>query len=131
MMVYLAMKLKDSDIDNWPSTWKIIPEDIKYGKSLINIFKLYIKDIRERNLSIKTINDHIDNLWLLGGFAIKQININPDLRKRNPAILLSRYIDFIDGPLIQDLSEYEQESFNRTCRNFYKYLVENKLKKMI
>jgi hypothetical protein len=125
------MNYKDNDIDNWPKTWAFIPDDIKPGIGLINIFKPFIKYLKSCKLSSKTINEHIDNLWLLGGHIIKQSNINPDFREIDQLLLLPRYIDSMDGPSMQDLSEYEQESFDKTCRKFYKYLIENDLMRLL
>jgi len=125
------LKYKDSDIENWPNIWAGVPEDIEYGKMLTKLFKTFIKFLKDRQLSARTINDHIDNLWVLGGFIIKEINLHPDRRNKDPILLLPRYIDSWDGPTIYDLSEYEQESFDRTCRKYYKYLTENELKKFV
>jgi hypothetical protein len=124
------MKYQDHDIDNWPDSWKYIPEDINIGKVLIKLFIKYIKYLKSQKLSQKTINNHIDNLWLLGGYIIKQTNLEPELRKRDPLLLIPRYIDSIDGPTLPDLSEYDQESFNKTCRKYYRYLVENDLQRL-
>ena len=124
------MKYKDADIDNWPKIWAAIPADIPYGNRLIKLFKPFIEKLKKSTLSLRTINDHIDNLWVLGGDIIKQCGYNPEKRDKDPLILLTYYIDSWDGPNIYDLSEYEQESFDRTCRKYYKYLVENDLKKL-
>lgn len=125
------MKCKDSDIENWATTWKITPEDIQFGIILVSLFKPFIQSLKDNKFSKRTINDHIDNLWLLGDFIIRRINLYPDFRKKNPILLLPRFIDSWDGPHINELSESEQNSFDRTCRKYYKYLVENELRKFV
>jgi len=125
------MKYKDADIENWAKTWEIIPEDIQFGEELTILFKPFIKFLKDKKLSKTTINDHIDNLWLLGGFIIRKINEYPELRKKLPILLLPRFIDSWDGPNITDLQENDQKSFDRTCRKYYKYLSENELRKFV
>ena len=51
-------------------------------------------------------------------------------RNTELCLLLATYIDSIDGPLIHDFSKEEQNSFDSTCRKFYKRLVENALAKI-
>ena len=117
------MKYKDEDIDNWPKTWSYTSKDILYGKKIIQLFIPFIKSLKDSKLSKKTINDHIDNLWILGGYIIKEVNRNEKYRDWEPCMVMPRYIDSIDGPTIFDLSEDEQESFDRTCRKYYKYYI--------
>jgi hypothetical protein len=73
----------------------------------------------------------MDNLWILGGFTIDRINRNEKCRNTEPCLFLTTFIDSFDGPLIHDLSEEEQKSFDSTCRKFYKHLVENVLIKLV
>ena len=122
------MNFKDSDIDNWPKTWACSRDDIEYGKGIVKLFCPFINSLIESDLSRKTINSHIDNLWVLGGFLIKQINCYEEDKKKEPLLLIPMHINEFEGPTIFDLSEYEQESFDRTCRKYYSYLVKNDLK---
>ena len=125
------MKYKDADIENWAKTWAIVPQDIQFGKMLTSLFRPFIQFLKDKQLSKRTINDHIDNLWLLGGFIIKKINEYSDLRNQYPILLLPQFIDSWDGPHINYLSESEQKSFDRTCRKYYRYLAENELRKFV
>ena len=117
-------------IDNWPNSWKICNQDIAYGNKLVKLMKPFIIELLETYTS-RTVKKHIDNLWLLGGFTIDRINRNEKYRNTEPCLLLPAFIDSIDGPLIHDLSEEEQKSFDSTCRKFYKHLVENILIKLV
>jgi hypothetical protein len=78
------------------------------------LFRRNDKAIKPVNFSKKTTNEQIDNLWVSGGFLIKQINYNKECRKKTPILLISNYIGSNDGPTIPNFSEYEQESFDRT-----------------
>ncbi len=120
------MKFKDKDIKDWPDSWKGHEEDIQYGEELVEIFVPFIEDLKSKKLSVKTINGHIDNLWMLGGKIIKMINYYPPDRQTPPLEMLKSCIDSGDGPLIHDFSEYEQEKFDATCRKLYKFLLESK-----
>lgn len=97
----------------------------------MKLMKPFVKELLNSSYSSKTIKEHIDNLWLLGGYIIKHINYHEEYRKRDHLFLLTRFIDSFDGPNISDLSEYKQKSFDRTCRKYYKYLDQKVLNKII
>jgi hypothetical protein len=120
------MKIKDADLEQWPKSWEGITEDIPYGKKLIEIFMLFIEDMKSKKLSAKTINEHIDNLWMLGGYIIEQLNYYEEKQEIEPLEMVKACIDSGDGPLIYDFSEYQQERFDATCRKLYRYLSSSK-----
>ena len=101
-----------------------------YGRKLIQLMKPFIEELFKSKYSYRTIKNHIDNLWVLGGYIIEEINYDRKKMNVEPHLLLPGYIDSLDGPMIHDLSEFEQKSFDRTCRKFYKYLVEKILSKL-
>jgi hypothetical protein len=118
------------EIDNWPNTWKIGDPDVEYGRMIIKLMKPFIKALSGR-LSSRTVKQHADNLWVLGGYAIELINSFPEKRHKEPCLFFTTFIDSYDGPHIRVFSEKEQEAFDCTCRKFYKYLVANELRKII
>lgn len=120
------MKIKDERIDEWPKSWHDVKEDIPYGQEIIKLMIPFIQEMKESKLSPKTINEHIDNLWMLGGYIIKQLNYYEDERKILPNEMILKCIDSGDGPWIHDFSEYDQERFDATCRKFFKHLRNNK-----
>ena len=122
--------MKMNEIDNWPTSWKITSKDTEYGKKLIKLMKPFIVEL-SNTYSSKTVKMHVDNLWLLGSYTVERINRNEKHRNIAPCLFLTTFIDSWDGPMIHDLSEKEQNSFDGTCRKFYKYLVENVLNKLI
>lgn len=118
-------RYKDSDINEWPHSWKCIREDIQYGEEIIKLFKLYIEDLKKEALTRKTINRHISHLWVLGGWLITQLNYDPEERDIKPHIHFLENIAGLDGPLIHDFNEAEHSAFDASCRKFYKWLVSN------
>jgi hypothetical protein len=120
------MKIKDDTINEWPDSWKGVQEDVAYGRELIEIFIPFIEEMKSKGLSPKSINKHIDNLWMLGGYIIGQLNYYEDNRQIAPLEMLKSLIDTGDGPMIHHFSEYQQERFDATCRKLYKYLSRKK-----
>jgi hypothetical protein len=111
----MERKIDISEIDKWPGSWAGTDEDLEYGRRIMELMKPFIRGLLNSSYSSKTMKEHIDNLWLLGGHIIKHINYHKENRKQDPRFLLTRFIDSFDGPNISDLSEYEQKSFDRTC----------------
>jgi len=66
----------------------------------------------------------VDNLWLLGGEIIRDLNEDPSLRKVAAERLLRNVIHKDGGPLIQNGSEKEQRSFDSTCRKLHRFLTQ-------
>jgi len=114
------MQYKDTDIDNWPQSWARLPEDVLYGIQVLPYMKEFIKFLKREDLTIKTVNRHIDALWALGGKIIDKVDDEEKNRTKEPLKLLLELIDEEGGPLI-DFRE-EQASFDRTCKKFYKFL---------
>jgi hypothetical protein len=75
----------------------------------------------------KTIRRHVDNLWLLGGEIIRDLNQTPSLRKVGVERLLRGLIHEDGGPLIHNDSEEEQRSFDSTCRKLHRFLTQSNL----
>jgi len=116
----VLMQYKDTDIDNWPQSWARLPEDVLYGIQVLPYMKEFIKFLKRDDLTIKTVNRHIDALWALGGKIIDKVDDEEKNRTKEPLKLLLELIDEEGGPLI-DFRE-EQASFDRTCKKFYKFL---------
>lgn len=126
----ITKKINIDEINEWTDSWAFVKNDIEYGEELIKLMRPFIEELLNSLYSYKTIKNHIDNLWILGGFIVKHINLYEKDRNVVPFFLLPRFIDSIDGPLIDDFSESEQERFDRICRKFYKFLAENILRKI-
>ena len=63
-------------------------EEIEYGKQIIVIFEPFIWSLISDKLNRKTIETHIDNLWLLGGELIRLINQDQNNLDEEPLNLL-------------------------------------------
>jgi len=58
----------------------------------------------------------VNNLWLLGGEIIPDLNQTPSLRKVEIERVLRYRVHDDGGPLIHNDSEEEHRSFDSTCR---------------
>jgi hypothetical protein len=65
----------------------------------------------------------VNNLWLLGGEIIRDLNYDPSLRKKAVAVHLRNAIHEDGGPLIHNGSEAEQRSFDATCQKLHRFLT--------
>src|SRR6266436_7778021 len=111
------------DLDNWPRSWMGLEKDLPPGEQLLACFRPFIEHLASSSLSRKTIRKHVDNLWILGGEIIRDLNETPSLRKKNVEHILIDVIDDEGGPLIHNCdSEEQQRSFDSTCRKFRRFL---------
>lgn len=84
-------------------------------------FLPFLLHLTESGLSKRTIQNHVDNMWLLGGEIIRDVNENPSLRKVAAEELIGNVIHQDGGPLIHNGWEAEQHSFDSTCRKFHRF----------
>ena len=111
------------DLSEWPERWMGEEKDLPPGRRLVAYFIPFLLHLVESGLSKRTIQNHVDNMWLLGGEIIRDVNQEPRLRKLDAEQLVGNVIDEEGGPLIHNGSEDEQRSFDSTCRKFYRFLV--------
>jgi len=112
------------DLDGWPRSWMGLEKDVPPGERLVNCFRPFIEYlVTSSDLSRKTIQKHVDNLWILGGEIIRDLNDTPSLRRKDMALVLRNVIDDDGGPLIHGGdSEEAQRSFDSTCRKLHRFL---------
>ena len=110
------------DMDRWPRSWMGLEEDLPPGERLLACLRPFIEHLASSSLSPKTIRRHVDNLWLLGGEVIRDLNEDPALRKVPATQLLRSVIHPDGGPVIHNGSEDEQRSFDSTCRKLHRFL---------
>jgi len=110
------------DFPEWPKRWMGIEQDLEYGKDLLEIMRPFAEHISESNLSNKTVNKHLTNLWLLGGEIIRNVSLHEDYS--TPALKkLKESVGSDGGPICRHItSESEMKSFDSTCRKLHKYL---------
>src|ERR1700674_4787047 len=110
------------DLDTWPRSWMGLEKDLPPGEQLVACFRPFIEHLASSNLSPKTIRRHVDNLWLLGGEIIRDLNYDPSQRKVPAQRLLRAAVHADGGPLIHNGSEQEQHSLDSTCRKLHRFL---------
>ena len=111
------------DLNGWPRSWMGLDKDLPPGEQLIALFRPFLEHLAASDLSPKTIQKHVDNMWALGGEFIRDLHNDPSLRKKPVERVLSGMIGY-GGPLLYHGGEDEQRSFDSTCRKFRRFLDE-------
>ena len=70
-----------------------LEEDLPPGEQLVACFRPFLEELLASDLSPKTIQKHVDNLWALGREIIRDLNETPSLRKKNIKQILAHEID--------------------------------------
>jgi hypothetical protein len=112
------------DLDHWPRSWMGLEKDLPPGEELVACFRPFLEHLASSTLAPKTIRRHVDNLWLLGGEIIRDLNYDPSLRKVAAQQLLRNVLGVDGGPLIYNGSEEEQRSLDSTCRKLHRFLIQ-------
>jgi hypothetical protein len=99
-----------------------LDKDLPPGEELVACLRPFIEHLASSSLSPKTIRQHVDNLWTLGGEIIRDLNYDAFQRKMAADRLLRNVIHTYGGPLIHNGSEEEQRSFDPTCRKLHRFL---------
>ncbi|MGA7929443.1 MAG: hypothetical protein WCA20_26010 [Candidatus Sulfotelmatobacter sp.] len=113
------------DLNNWPRSWMGLEKDLPPGEELVACLRPFIEHLASSSLSPKTIRQHVDNLWMLGGEIIRDLNYDPSLRKMAADRLLHNGIHEDGGPLIHNGSEEAQRSLDSTCRKLHRFLTQS------
>jgi len=112
------------DLASWPASWCGDERDIIPGEAIVAVFTPFLLGLLAQDLSRRTRNLHRDNLWMLGGEIIRDINENPKLRKRPAAELILEAIADDKGPPIRGcVNDIEQRLFDSTCRKLKRFLA--------
>ena len=110
------------ELHQCPQRWMGFPEDIPAGEKIVECFRPFIEHLIQLSLSRKTVCRHVNNLWVLGGEIIRDLNETPTLRKRPIEDLLFETVQQ-DGPLPYGCdSQQELRSFESTCRKLRRFL---------
>jgi hypothetical protein len=110
-------------LDNWPRAWMGLEKDLPPGEKLVAGFRPFLEELVASDLSPKTIQKHVDNLWALGGEIIRDLHETPSLRTKSIERILDDRIDDEGGPLLYGMdSEEQQRSFDSTCKKLHRFL---------
>src|SRR5271165_5050980 len=113
------------DLNQWPRSWAYEARDIPPGLRIVEYFKPFLRELLSRHLSHKTLRQHRDNIWALGGEVISQLQMDSELRRRPIEQVVLNLIGGDGGPLLSHgQSEAEQRSFDTTCRKFFRFLTD-------
>jgi hypothetical protein len=115
------LELYCRDLNNWPRSWMGLEKDLPPGEQLVACFRSFLEYLAASDLSPKTIQKHVDNMWALGGEFIRDLNDDQSLRKRPVEQHLFKMIEE-GGPLLYHGNEDQQRSFDSTCRKFRRFL---------
>jgi hypothetical protein len=100
-----------------------LEKDLPAGEQLMVLFRPFLEHLAASDLSPKTIQKHVDNMWALGGEFIGELHSDPSLRKKPVERVLSRMIEY-GGPLLYHGGDDQQRSFDSTCRKLRRFLAE-------
>jgi len=101
-----------------------LEKDLPPGEALIVCFRPFIEHLASSGLSPKTIRQHVDNLWTLGGEIIRDLHYDPSLRKVAADRLLRNAVHEYGGPAVHNGSEQQQRSVDSTCRQLHRFLTQ-------
>lgn len=99
-----------------------LEKDLPPGEQLLVLFRPFLEYLAGSDLSPRTIQNHVDNMWALGGEFIRDLHNDPTLRKKPVERVLSGMIEY-GGPLLYHGGEDQQRSFDSTCRKFRRFLT--------
>lgn len=110
-------------LSEWPSSWAIDDNDVAKGQEITLVLRAFIESLIKLELASTTIRRHVNNLWLLGGELIREINIYPDQRKKTALQLIKNALDDEGGPYCRHLnSESEMKAFDATCKKLNQFI---------
>ena len=103
-------------------------KDLPPGQDLVACFRFFLEDLVTSDLSSKTIQKHVDNLWALGGEIIRDLNEEPSLRRKSVEHVLDDRFYEEGGPLVYALESEEplQRSFDSTCKRLQRFLSQQR-----
>lgn len=102
-------------------------KDLPPGAKLVACFRPFLEELVASDLSPKTIQKHVDNLWALGGEIIRDLHEDPSLRRKNIKQILADQIDDEGGPLVyaMESEEDQQRPFDSTCKKLHRFLSQS------
>ena len=96
--------------------------DLVPGEKIVQFFTPFLFHLAGSGLTKKTVQKHVDNLWVLGGEIIRDLQETPKRRKKPVSEIIDTLLEN-DGSLLYHCdSEEQQRSFESTCRKLRRYL---------
>jgi hypothetical protein len=99
-------------------------KDLPPGEKLVACLRPFLEELVASDLSPKTIQKHVDNLWALGREIIRDLNEDPSLRREPIEEILADRINEEGGSLVYALEseEDQQRSLDSTCKRLHRFL---------
>ena len=101
-----------------------LERDLLPGEALVVGLRPFIEHLALANLSPKTIRQHVDNLWTLGGEIIRDLHYDSSRQQLTADRLLREAVHEDGGPLVHNGSEEQQRSFDATCKKLHRFLAQ-------
>ena len=88
----------------------------------------FIVHLCSLGLARKTVRNHLDNCWAIGGEIIRDVNMQSELRSLPPRKLILDAIACGEAPVLYRASEKVQRACDVTARKLLKFLALNALR---
>lgn len=112
------------DIEGWPKSWSYEEGDLAPGHRIVEFFKPFLLHLLAKKPAASTLRRHRDHLWMLGGEVIRRRQEDPHLCHQPVEKVTFALLEEDGGPLIWPrITEQEQDSFDASCRKFYRFLT--------
>jgi len=111
-------------MNDWPSSWAGVPEDEPIGKALVTEMRPFVEHLT-RSLASKSVRSHLNNLWLIGGEIIRQVNYDPQQRELKAHALLLRAIESGEAPSTRNVTHAQQDSLDATALRLLHFMTIN------
>ena len=109
---------------NWPRRWEGLAEDVPYGEGILTVFAPFLQQLIDSGNSRKTVRNHGNNLWLLGGEIIRQVSTFEEYDVP-PRRMVMESVDSEGGLLCRHLDTPSAcRSYDATCRKLHEFLNE-------
>ena len=113
------------DLDQWPRSWAYEARDIPSGLRIMQCFQPFLRHLLSSRLSRKTLRQHRDNVWALGGEVISRLQMDSGLRRQPMEQVILDLVSDDGGPLLSHgQSEAAQRSFDATCRKLFRFMTD-------
>ena len=109
-------------MNDWPSSWAGVPEDEPIGKALVTEMRPFVEHLA-RSLASKSVRGHLNNLWVIGGEIIRQVNYDPQQRELKAHTLLLRAIESGVAPSTRNVTHTQQDSLDATALRLLRFMT--------
>jgi len=109
-------------MNDWPSSWAGVHEDEPIGKALVTEMRPFVEHLA-RSLASKSVRGHLNNLWVIGGEIIRQVNYDPQQRELKAHTLLLRAIESGEAHSTRNITHAQQDSLDATALRLLRFMT--------